>query len=133
MYKLIRGILDFRKNILPQRRELFQKLATGQSPDTLFITCSDSRVAPNWFASTDPGELFVIRNVGNIVPPCYESGKTSLDNSVGAALEFSIKNLNITDIVVCGHSGCGAIHAISQGLDKLPQTGLKEWLRIGEQ
>ncbi len=130
MNKLIRGILDFRKNVLPGRRELFARLATGQSPDVLFITCSDSRVAPNWFASTDPGDLFVIRNVGNIVPPCQPGNKG--DTSVAAAIEFSLGTLGISDIVVCGHSGCGAIRALSNGIEKLPSSGLQSWLEIAK-
>lgn len=127
MKKLIGGILDFRKNILPHRIDTFARLATGQQPDALFITCSDSRVAPNWFASTDPGDLFVIRNVGNLVPPCGDQ-----NHSVAAAIEFSVLNLNVSDIVVCGHSGCGAIHALCEGIEKVPSKHLKEWLRFGE-
>src|SRR5437764_10442024 len=119
MKKLIHGILDFRKNVLPSRREKFAQLAIGQAPDVLFITCSDSRVAPNWFASTDPGELFVVRNIGNLVPPCGLDGRAEGETSVAAAIEFSQALPSVKDIVICGHSGCGAIHAISNGLDKL--------------
>jgi carbonic anhydrase len=125
--KLIQGILDFRKNVLPSKRETFAKLAIGQDPDVLFITCSDSRVAPNWFASTDPGDLFVIRNVGNLVPPFEAS-----DSSVAAALEFAVQNLKVQDIVVCGHSGCGAIRTLAQGIDKLKPSNLKHWLYFAE-
>jgi carbonic anhydrase len=132
MQKLIRGILDFRKNVLPARREMFARLAHGQAPDALFITCSDSRVAPNWFASTDPGDLFVIRNVGNLVPPCNLEGQAETETSVAAAIEFSQTALAIRDIVVCGHSGCGAIHALAQGVDKLPKSNLKTWLSAAE-
>src|SRR3954470_19584993 len=128
MKKLIRGILDFRKNVLPARREMFARLADGQAPDVLFITCSDSRVAPNWFASTDPGDLFVIRNIGNLVPPCDLDGHAHGETSVAAAVEFSQTTLSVKDIVVCGHSGCGAMQAIVGGLDKLPSSNLKRWL-----
>ena len=127
MQKLIRGIIDFRKNILPDRREQFAQLAQGQAPDVLFITCSDSRVAPNWFASTNPGELFVVRNVGNLVPPC-DHPSAEFDHSVAAAIEFSTINLSVTDIVVCGHSGCGAIHALATGVEKVASPHLKLWL-----
>lgn len=130
MKKLVRGILDFRKNVLPHRRELFARLANGQAPDVLFITCSDSRVAPNWFASTDPGDLFVVRNVGNLVPPDDDGSGT--DHSVAAAIDFAVNTLNVSDIVVCGHSGCGAMQAIHNGIDKLPSTNLKNWLTFAE-
>jgi carbonic anhydrase len=132
MEKLLRGILDFRKNVLPGRREMFAKLAVGQAPDVLFITCSDSRVAPNWFASTDPGDLFVVRNVGNLVPPCDLEGRAQVDGSVAAAIEFAQSALAVRDIIVCGHSGCGAIHALACGLDKLPASNLKRWLAAAE-
>ncbi|HTL12190.1 MAG TPA: carbonic anhydrase [Bdellovibrionota bacterium] len=132
MEKLIKGILEFRKNLLPSRKELFAKLATGQAPDVLFITCSDSRVAPNWFASTDPGDLFVVRNVGNMVPPCDHPDGTGYDHSVAAAIEFSTINLKIADIVVCGHSGCGAIHALAQGVDRMQPSHLKRWLKLAD-
>ncbi len=74
MKKLINGIIEFRKNLLPAQRENFARLALGQSPDALFIGCSDSRVAVNVFASTDPGYLFVVRNLGNLVPSCGSDG-----------------------------------------------------------
>jgi carbonic anhydrase len=133
MKKLLRGILDFRKNLLPMRLEQFEKLAVGQAPDVLFITCSDSRVAPNWFASTDPGDLFVVRNVGNLVPPFEPINHPESDHSVAAAIEFAIEQLKVKDIVVCGHSGCGAIHALANGLRKLPPSGLRNWLSFAEE
>jgi carbonic anhydrase len=133
MKKLVRGILDFRKNLLPARLEMFAKLAAGQSPDVLFITCSDSRVAPNWFASTDPGDMFVVRNVGNLVPPFDQQNHPESDHSVSAAIEFAVGQLKVTDIVVCGHSTCGAIHALAGGLRKLPPSGLRNWLSFAEE
>jgi carbonic anhydrase len=129
MRKLIEGIIDFRKNSFPSKREIFKRLAMGQSPDALFITCSDSRVAPNWFASTDPGDLFVIRNVGNLVPHFDLSASES---SVAAAIEFAINNLHITDVIICGHSECGAMHALHNGIDQLSTSNLKHWLAHGE-
>ena len=130
MVKLIRGILDFRKNVLPERKETFARLAKGQTPDVLFITCSDSRVAPNWFASTDPGDLFVVRNVGNIVPLSPPIGSTGSDCSVAAAIEFALLTLKVSSIVVCGHSGCGAIHALAKGEQKGAPSHLKHWLGL---
>src|SRR5271165_3350755 len=104
MKKLINGIVEFRRNVQKGYRQAFGKLADGQAPDTLFIACSDSRVVPNTFASADPGDLFVIRNVGNLVP----HAKTP-DNSEAAAMEFAVEKLGVSDIIVCGHSECGAM------------------------
>jgi carbonic anhydrase len=85
MKKLIEGIVDFRKSLTQERRELFARLALGQKPDALFVACSDSRVVPNLFASTNPGDLFVLRNLGNMVPPVHTSLQ---DMSASAVLEF---------------------------------------------
>lgn len=127
MKKLIQGIVDFRKNLTDDYRQLFAKLALGQKPDALFIACSDSRVVPNLFASTNPGDLFVIRNIGNLIPPA-----SSEEISTQAALEFSIHTLNISNIIVCGHSECGAMIALTQGLESLATPHLASWLKFGE-
>ena len=132
MKKLIQGIIDFREKRSADYRERFSKLALGQSPDTLFIACSDSRVVPNLFASTDPGDWFVIRNVGNLVPPCDLDGHSKGDKSEWAAIEFAILQLKISDIIVCGHSECGAIQAILNGRQKVAGDHLKSWLEYGE-
>lgn len=132
MKKLVNGILAFREKLHPQYRETFARLALGQSPDALFIGCSDSRVAVNVFASTDPGDLFVIRNVGNMVPECGCDGHSSADESEAAAIEFALIQLKVSNIIVCGHSECGAMQALLQEKsDKLPQH-LRSWLRHGE-
>lgn len=128
MKKLIEGIMQFRHERRDSYMETFERLALGQSPDALFIACSDSRVAANVFASSDPGDLFVIRNVGNLVP-AWEEVK---DSSVAAAVDFSIKKLRIKNIIVCGHSDCGAMHALCQGLSELPSESLRSWLKHGE-
>lgn len=132
MKKLVQGIVEFRKNVLPSYREKFARLALGQSPDTLFIACSDSRVVPNTFASTDPGDLFVIRNVGNLIPCCDKHGHSIADESEAAAIELAILKLNVSDIIVCGHSECAAIKAILDGREKVESPNLKGWLRHGE-
>lgn len=132
MKKLVKGIVEFRQNTLPEYREKFGHLALGQSPDTLFIACSDSRVVPNVFASTDPGDLFVLRNVGNLVPPCAEHGSTCTDKSEAAAIEFALDNLKVSYIVVCGHSDCGAMQAIATGRGSIASDNLREWLCYGE-
>ena len=125
MKKLLKGIVEFRKNARPEYRETFARLALGQSPDTLLIACSDSRVAPNVFASTEPGDLFVIRNVGNLVAPCGQGG----GGSEGAALEFATAALGVTEIIVCGHSDCGAIRALMEARPVPP--ALEAWLKHG--
>lgn len=132
MKKLIRGIVDFRNKVRPDYQETFARLALGQKPDALFIACSDSRVAANVFASTDPGDLFVIRNVGNLIPPCGKAGISESDESEVAAIEFAILNLNVSDIIICGHSECGAMLAIVEGRQSLQAPHLKCWLRHGE-
>ncbi len=133
MKKLIKGIVDFRKNVRPLVKDTFARLALGQSPDVLFIACSDSRVVPNLFASTDPGDLFVVRNVGNLVPPCGDHGKSVGDESEAAAIEFALMNLKVKDVIVCGHSECGAIHAICNGRQNVPYPNLQSWLSYGEE
>ncbi len=132
MKKLIKGIIDFRQNVLPESREKFARLALGQRPDSLFIACSDSRVAPNVFASTDPGDLFVVRNVGNLIPCCGDDGHSTADESEAAAIEFAILTLNVSDIIVCGHSDCGAMRALLDGREKISAPHLRAWLRHGE-
>src|SRR5579862_5180293 len=129
MKKLIRGIAEFRKNVQEEYRERFAHLALGQAPDTLFIACSDSRVVPNTFASADPGDLFVIRNVGNLIPPAGKAGVP--DGAEAAAIEFAL-SLNVKDIIVCGHSDCGAILALSKGGHGKLAPGLRQWLRLGK-
>ncbi|MBS0629012.1 MAG: carbonic anhydrase [Verrucomicrobia bacterium] len=128
MKKLIQGIVDFRKGLTEESRELFAKLALGQKPDTLFIACSDSRVVPNLFASTNPGDLFVLRNIGNLVPP-----QNSNDDSASAVVEFSIFSLQVSDIIICGHSECGAMQALLHGVDSNCCSHLESWLKYGKE
>jgi carbonic anhydrase len=129
---LIRGIVEFRTKVRPGYRETFARLALGQSPDALLIACSDSRVAPNLFASTEPGDLFVIRNPGNIIAPCGADGFSTSDESEAAAIEFSTMALNVSDIILCGHSECGAMRALVEGKRDLPAPHLYSWLRHAE-
>ncbi len=124
MKKLIKGIVEFRQKSLTQYRTKYAKLSEGQSPDVLFIACCDSRVVPNVFASTNPGDLFVVRNLGNLVPPHHtEISEKPNDSSVSAAIDYSLSFLNVKDIVICGHSECGAMSAL---LDHktMPPVGL---------
>lgn len=132
MKKLIDGIVEFRRNVQESYRDAFGKLATGQSPDTLFIACSDSRVVPNTFASTNPGDLAVLRNVGNLIPPSRKDGMSVSDEAEAAAIEFSVLDLNVPDIIVCGHSECAAMRAILGDRKKVQLPNLRSWLRHGD-
>ncbi len=128
MHKLLAGIVDYRRNVRPAYAETFARLALTQAPDCLMVACSDSRVVPNLFASTDPGDLFVVRNVGNFVPPFEVEGR---DRAAGAAVEFSTEVLGVRDIVVVGHSECGAMRALLGSA--LPDSAptLRAWLSLG--
>lgn len=131
MKKLIQGIVEFRRTKRDGLKEMFRKLALGQSPDVLFIACSDSRVVPNLFASTEPGDLFVVRNVGNFIPPCTLCTHTHKAQSEPAALEFALNQLKVKDIVICGHSECGAMLALLNG-GQSEDSHIWPWLRNGE-
>jgi carbonic anhydrase len=128
MRKLIRGIVDFRERLLPGYAQRFRELAQGQAPDALLITCSDSRIVPELLASTDPGDLFVMRNVGNMVPPATADGASTGDLSEASAIEYSTVILNVSNIVICGHSECGAMKAALAN-QPMPETpNLSKWL-----
>ncbi|GAB2717381.1 carbonic anhydrase [Streptomyces bullii] len=107
-----------------QRPEEFAHLAEGQSPDVLFITCADSRVVPALITGARPGELFELRTAGNIVPP-YASGHPT---SEAATIEYAVEVLGVKDIVVCGHSHCGAIGALVRGDDLTAVPAVRDWL-----
>ena len=105
--KLVKGIHSFQRGFFANHRELFQQLATaGQQPETLFITCSDSRVDPNLITNSAPGELFIVRNVGNVVP------NRDLPGGTAAAIQYAVEVLNVENVIVCGHTQCGALKAI---------------------
>ncbi len=113
MQRLIEGVHRFQREQFGHYRALFNKLSRqGQRPETLFITCSDSRVLAELITQSQPGDLFVVKNVGNIVPPAAVAGDT---NSTAAAIEFAVQTLQVSDIVVCGHSQCGAVAALMAG------------------
>jgi carbonic anhydrase len=109
MQKLEEGVHHFQATYFARNRRLFQKLSEkGQRPETLFITCSDSRVVPHLITSAAPGDLFIVRNVGNIVP----SVERGVLGGVSAAIQYAIEVLDIDNVIVCGHTHCGAIDAI---------------------
>ena len=129
MQRLIEGVHKFRSDQFGNYRKLFRKLsAEGQNPHTLFITCSDSRVLAELITQSKPGDLFVVKNIGNIVPPSSVRGDT---NSTAAAIEFAVENLRVSDIVICGHSQCGAISALldASRVGK-SSTHLRDWLKL---
>jgi carbonic anhydrase len=123
MQRLINGIRQFYANVFLPHEERFSKMAQGQNPEALFITCSDSRVDPNLITQTGPGDLFILRNAGNIVPPCGKSG-----GGEQATIEYAIKGLGIRDIIVCGHSHCGAMQAMFRPQDSSNIRSLRSWL-----
>ncbi|MGK7951307.1 MAG: carbonic anhydrase [Xenococcaceae cyanobacterium] len=128
MKKLIRGLDEFRKTYVSTHQELLEQLSHGQKPRVLFITCSDSRVAPNLITNTDVGELFVIRNAGNIVPP-YGAA----NGGEGGTIEYAITALGIEQVIVCGHSHCGAMKGLLK-LNKLQKDMplVYDWLKHAE-
>jgi carbonic anhydrase len=125
METILRGVHDFRTIVSPQKRQLYQRLAEKQVPLALFITCGDSRIDPSLLTGTEPGEIFVERTPGNIVP-LYDD-----DASVGvsASIEYAVAVLGVGDIIVCGHSACGAMKALlhPEELASLPATA--RWLK----
>lgn len=128
MKKLIRGIVNFRQKARAEYCNKFSRLVENQAPDALLIACCDSRVVPNTFASTDPGDLFVLRNVGNLVPVCSCKKDAATETSVSAALEFSLKYLNVSDVIICGHSECGAMQALLENNFESDLLYCKKWL-----
>jgi carbonic anhydrase len=128
MDKLFEGIREFQSSYFSKNQELFQQLALGQTPRVLFVTCSDSRIDPNLIVQAGPGELFVIRNAGNIVPPFGAA-----NGGEGASIEYAIGALNIEQVVICGHNHCGAMKGllkIETLKEKLPLV--YDWLRHAE-
>ena len=132
MKKLISGIHRFRERYWSEYREVFEHLAAhGQNPDALFITCCDSRIDPTFITRARPGDLFVVRNVGNFVPPCREGNPDV--TGVGAAIEYAVDFLRVRDIVICGHTDCGSIRALydRERYGKGDTPHLAEWLKLG--
>src|SRR5436305_14884017 len=131
MQELIEGVHRFRNDEFGNYRTLFQRLSReGQNPHTLFITCSDSRVLAELITQSQPGDLFVVKNIGNIVPPAAVVGST---NYTAATIEFAVENLRVSDIVICGHSQCEAMTALLGGLlDEKRMPPFRDWLTLAE-
>ncbi len=127
MDKLLAGVVGFRREEFGKNRQFFEQLAAKQQkPIALFITCSDSRVHPNLITQTEPGDLFLLRNAGNLVPPHGAGGGEA------ATIEYSVEVLGIRDIVICGHSQCGAIKALLDGASLAHLPYVKDWCRHAE-
>jgi carbonic anhydrase len=124
--ELLRGHLKFHRDYVADEGKFLERLASqGQSPDALYIGCSDSRVVPELLTQSSPGQLFVVRNIANLVPPFDDP-----DSSVGAAIEYAVGHLHVPHIIVCGHYGCGGVKAALEGLDQIVGLpSLVEWLR----
>lgn len=124
MEKLIKGIHRFKADVFSAHRDFFGQLVDGQRPQALFITCSDSRIVPDMVCQTDPGDLFVLRNAGNIIPP-YASNTPSAE---AATIEYAIKGLGIHDVIVCGHTHCGAMQAVLNPDATADMPRVRQWL-----
>lgn len=127
MQKLITGLHHFQSEIFLSHKELFERLAHGQNPDALFITCSDSRINPNLITQTNPGDLFILRNAGNIIPP-YGAA----NGGEGATIEFAVTGLDVKDIIICGHSLCGAMKGLLHSEELRAMPAVVAWLSHAE-
>ena len=127
MAGFIAGVARFHRDVYPGKQQLFEKLSQGQSPEALFIACSDSRVDPALITQTDPGELFVCRNAGNLVPPYAAAAESMI-----ASIEFAVAALGVRHIVVCGHTECGAMKGAlnPESLSSLP--GVANWVTYAQ-
>ncbi|GAA0483078.1 carbonic anhydrase [Streptomyces stramineus] len=124
MQDLTEGVARFRRDVYPAKAELFARLAATHRPATLFISCSDARVVPELITQSEPGELFVIRTAGNLVP-AYTPGA----DAVAAGIEYAVAVLGVREIVVCGHSACGAMTALAEHHDLSAAPAVADWLR----
>jgi carbonic anhydrase len=129
MDKILRGMGEFIRRRRPRLRATFKRLALGQNPVALLLTCSDSRVVSSLLLGTDPGDLFEVRTVGNLIAPAGEKGTASVgDESEAAAIEYALLALDVKHVVVMGHSGCGAMKAVLTGSVPAGASNLARWL-----
>lgn len=127
MQKLIQGIHQFQETDFAPLQGLFERLAAGQNPDTLFITCSDSRIDPNLLTRSKPGDLFILRNAGNLVPP-----HSATPGGEAATIEFAVAGLGVKDIIVCGHTHCGAVAGLLHPEKVAALPAVAGWLKHAE-
>ncbi|MGI5170087.1 carbonic anhydrase [Spirillospora sp. CA-253888] len=124
MPDLAEGVARFQREVFPAKADLFAHLAAHHAPHTLFVGCSDARVVPELITGCEPGELFVVRTAGNLVP-AYAPGA----DGIAASVEYAVAVLGVSDIVVCGHSACGAMTALAEGHDLGAAPAVADWLR----
>ncbi|MET1079490.1 MAG: carbonic anhydrase [Pseudomonas sp.] len=124
---IVEGFQRFRDEVFPQQEALFQTLAHAQTPRAMFITCADSRIVPELITQSAPGDLFVIRNVGNVVPPYGQ-----MMGGVSTAIEYAVMALDVQHIIICGHSDCGAMKAVLNPAELERMPTVKAWLRHAE-
>jgi carbonic anhydrase len=127
MERILSGIRAFREQVQPTKRELFRRLEAGQQPELLLITCSDSRIDTGLLTQTNPGEVFVIRNAGNLVAPWGSQG-----GGESATIEYAVEVLDIRHIAVCGHTHCGAMAALRDPASARSLPAVKRWLEFGQ-
>lgn len=130
MHELLKGIRQYESEERPKYAGRFSELASGQSPHTLFLGCSDSRVVPSVLTATGPGELFVVRNVGNLAPALVGDGLSGTPPAVIAAVAYALDVLGVRDLVVCGHSSCGAMRAVLDG--PIADPHIARWLEAAQ-
>jgi carbonic anhydrase len=127
MDKLVKGFLRFRTEVFGKKKELFTRLSDNQAPQALFITCSDSRIDPTLLTQTDPGELFILRNAGNLVPPYG-----SMQGGSTATIEYAMAVLKVPHIIVCGHTDCAVMKALLHPENVQDLPAVKEWVGQAE-
>ncbi|MBI2943249.1 MAG: carbonic anhydrase [Candidatus Wallbacteria bacterium] len=127
MQKLVQGIHRFQTEVFSSQKALFERLAKKQEPDALFITCADSRINPNLITQTEPGDLFILRNAGNIIPAFG-----AVTGGEAATIEFAVAGLGVKDIIVCGHTHCGAVKAILDPSRSASMPTVESWLKNAE-
>jgi carbonic anhydrase len=125
--RILKGLSRFQKRVYPKHRDLFQKLALGQRPEALFITCADSRIDPCMLTQTKPGELFICRVIGNIVPPYPDA-----IGGVSATIEYAVGVLGVPDVIVCGHTDCGVMKGVINPEALKPLNSVSAWLNYAQ-
>jgi carbonic anhydrase len=128
MERIMHGVNEFKQQVFEKKQALFRELAREQHPKALFITCSDSRIDPALLTQSEPGELFVLRNAGNIIPP----HGSSMGIGQEATIDYAIHHLHIEHIIVCGHTCCGAMHALMATPENELSPPLRQWLSCAE-
>jgi carbonic anhydrase len=127
MEKLVKGFMKFRSEVFGKKKDLFSRLSQKQAPRALFITCSDSRVDPTLLTQTDPGELFILRNAGNMVPPYG-----SMQGGSTATIEYAMAVLKVPHIIICGHTDCAVMKAVLHPEEVHDLPAVKEWIGQAE-